>query len=89
VVSASHGRGDKRYPKVGQEVKSMIATTLIDGLAGIAIFALAYCLWRYLTGQQSNVRQAVLWAGIGAGLASLAQMVVGEIIQVRQPSPPR
>src|SRR4051812_19617997 len=58
------------------EVRSMIATLLIDGLAGLAIFALAYCLWRYLSGEP-RLGKVVLWAGIGAATASLVQMVTG------------
>jgi hypothetical protein len=64
------------------EVKSMIATLLIDGVAGLAIVALASCLRRYLAGR-SNLHTAVLWAGIGAGAASLVQMVVGELMAYR------
>ena len=64
------------------ELRSMVATLLIDGLAGLAIFALAYCLWRYLT-DDSTMHRAVLLAGIGAGLASLVQMVVGELMSYR------
>lgn len=65
------------------EVKSIIATLLIDGVAGLAILAIAYCLWRYLGEEQNELRQAVLWAGIGAGLASLVQMVVGVLMSYR------
>jgi hypothetical protein len=35
-------------------VKSMVATLLIDGVAGAAIFGIAYCLWRYFDGERSN-----------------------------------
>src|SRR5919204_1602104 len=62
------------------EVKSIVATLLIDGLAGLAIVAIAYCLWRYLAGQERLLHRAILVAGIGAGLASLAQMVVGVLM---------
>jgi hypothetical protein len=61
------------------KLRSMLATLLIDGLAGLAIFALAYCLRGYLT-NDSSLRRAVLVAGIGAGLASLVQMVVSELM---------
>jgi Domain of unknown function (DUF4386) len=65
------------------EVKSIVATLLIDGLAGLAILAIAYCLWRYLAGQERRLHRAILVAGIGAGLASLAQMVVGVLMSYR------
>src|SRR5919109_2284784 len=57
------------------ELKSIIATILIDGVAGLAIFLLGYCLWVYSAGVARGLRATVLWAGIVAGFASLVQMV--------------
>jgi hypothetical protein len=65
------------------EVRSMIATLLIDGVAGLAIIALAYCLWRYLAAEQDAFGRALIVAGVGAGVVSLVQMVVGEVMAYR------
>jgi hypothetical protein len=64
------------------QATSMLAHFLIDGVAGLAIVAIAYSLWRYLRGE-STLRRVVLWAGMGAGVASLGQMVVGETMSYR------
>jgi hypothetical protein len=65
------------------EVKSMIATLLIDGLAGLAIIAIAYNLWRYFTDEPGTARQVLLWSGVGAGIASLLQMIDGVTMSYR------
>jgi hypothetical protein len=65
------------------EVRSMIGTLLIDGAAGLAIIALAYCLWRYLAAEHDAFGRALIVAGIGAGVVSLVQMVVGEVVAYR------
>jgi hypothetical protein len=52
-------------------------------VAGLAIIALAYCLWRYLGAEHDGFGRALIVAGIGAGLVSLVQMVVGEVMAYR------
>jgi hypothetical protein len=64
------------------EHKAMIAHLLIDGVAGAAIVAIAYSLRRYLAGED-RVPKVMFAAGIAAGLASLAQAVVGETLTYR------
>ena len=64
------------------EQRSMVAHFLIDGLAGLAIIAIAGSLYRYLSGGE-RLRRLVLWAGLAAGAASLGQMIVGETLSFR------
>jgi hypothetical protein len=54
------------------EHKAMVAHFLIDGLAGVAIIAIAVSLHSYLDGEQ-QLRAILLWSGVAAGLASLGR----------------
>ena len=66
------------------EHRSMVANLLIDGIAGVAVVAIAYSLYRYLEAATAGRLPAwLLAAGIAAGIASLGQMVVGEILSYR------
>jgi hypothetical protein len=65
------------------EVKAMVATLFIDGVAALAILGLAYSFWSYLAAEESRFRRAVLVAGLFAGIASVAQMVIGEVMAYR------
>ena len=56
---------------------------LHDGVAGLAILGLAYSFWSYLAVEESRFRRAVLVAGLFAGIASVAQMVIGEVMAYR------
>jgi hypothetical protein len=60
------------------EHRAMAANLLIDGIAGLAIMAMAYALSVYL-GSEPLARW-VLVAGVAAGIASLGQLVVGEVM---------
>jgi Domain of unknown function (DUF4386) len=87
ILAADGPKPDDSATKVAHyfathEHKAFVAHFLIDGLAGLAIIAMAVAISQYL-GRDSGLAQAVLWAGIAAGIASLAQMVVGEILTYR------
>jgi hypothetical protein len=60
------------------EHKVMVANLLIDGLAGVAIAGIAYSVSRYLG--SNRLARVVLVAGVLAAIASLAQLVLGEIL---------
>jgi hypothetical protein len=64
------------------EHKAMVAHGLIDGLAGLAIMAMALALYRYLGGE-SRLGKVMLWASVSAGLVSVGQFVVGELLTYR------
>ena len=55
---------------------------LIDGVAGLAIIGIAISLHRYLTGDE-GLRRVMFLTGLAAGLASLVQMTVGEVLTYR------
>ena len=61
------------------EHTAMVAHLLIDGVAGLAIAATALSLHRFLP-EGGRLRQTMLLAGLGAALASLGQMAVGEAL---------
>jgi hypothetical protein len=60
------------------EHRAIVANLLIDGVAGLAIMAMAYALSSYLA--SDPLARWVLAAGVAAGLASLVQLVVGEVM---------
>lgn len=65
------------------EHKAMLAHLLIDGVAGAAIIGLAVSLHRFLRGADERLARVVLGAGIAAGLTSLAQLALGEVLTYR------
>jgi hypothetical protein len=87
VLAASGPTPDDSAAKItsyfaGHEQRSMVAHFLIDGLAGLAIVAIAFSLYGYLDGS-TRLRRLILGAGIAAGVASLGQMIVGETLSYR------
>jgi hypothetical protein len=62
----------------GHEHRAMVANLLIDGVAGLAIAGIAYSVSRYLG--NDRLARWTLIAGIAAAIASVVQLVVGEIL---------
>jgi hypothetical protein len=66
------------------EGRSIVATMLIDGLAGAALLGIAYSLYLYLE-QAANdrLRRSILVAGVLAGVTSFIQAGVGVTLAYR------
>lgn len=84
ILAASGPKPDDSAAEIASyfaanEHKAMAAHFLIDGLAGVAIIAIAVSLHRYLAGEE-RLRHVMLGAGVAAGVASIGQMVVGETL---------
>ena len=85
LVLAANGPGPKDSARkvasyfAAHEHKAMVAHFLIDGVPGLAIIGIAVSLHRYLTGDE-GLRRVMFLAGLAAGLASLVQMTVGEVL---------
>jgi hypothetical protein len=87
VLAASGPAPDDPATKVAgyftvHEQRSMVAHFLIDGVAGVAIAAIALSLYRFLAGSE-RLRRLLLSAGLAAAVASLVQMIVGETVSYR------
>lgn len=87
ILAASGPKPDDSAVKIARyfatnEHKAMVAHFLIDGLAGVAIIAIAVSLHSYLD-SDGRLRSLLLWSGVAAGLVSLGQMITGEILTYR------
>jgi hypothetical protein len=65
------------------EHKAMVAHLLIDGLAGIAIFGIAYSLRAFLSRHDAKLAKWMFLSGALAAVASLAQAVLGLTLTYR------